>query len=175
MQTISAMQMPRARGEELIVKECSDEVLVYDLKRHKAHCLNRTAALVWRQCDGQTSVAEMSKAIGEKLKAPVSEELIWLAVGQLGKAHLLQERIGWPAGESRRTVMRRLALATVVAPMITSIIAPAAAQAQTQCTVTNANCTSATVGCCCSGNSRRCVASSTQPDGGICNGPPCTP
>ncbi len=59
METTRAL-MPRARQDELVVEELSDETLVYDLKRHKANCLNRTAALVWQDCDGQTSVAQPS-------------------------------------------------------------------------------------------------------------------
>lgn len=31
---------PLARREELVVPELADEVLVYDLRQHKAHCLN---------------------------------------------------------------------------------------------------------------------------------------
>ena len=46
MKTTRAL-MPRARQDELVVEELQDETLVYDLKRHKARCLNRTAALVW--------------------------------------------------------------------------------------------------------------------------------
>ena len=45
METTRAL-MPRARQDELIVEELQDETLVYDLQRHKARCLNRTAALV---------------------------------------------------------------------------------------------------------------------------------
>ena len=48
-------RLPRMREQGLITDELPDEILVYDLDRHKAHCLNRTAALVWRQCDGKTS------------------------------------------------------------------------------------------------------------------------
>ncbi len=43
---------PLARKADLVTKEVADEVLVYDLKSHKAHCLNQTAALVWKYCDG---------------------------------------------------------------------------------------------------------------------------
>ena len=46
METTRAL-MPRARQDELVVEELQDETLVYDLERHKARCLNRTAALVW--------------------------------------------------------------------------------------------------------------------------------
>jgi hypothetical protein len=51
--------IPCARTEGLVVQTLADEVLVYDLERHKAHCLNHAAALIWKHCDGRTSVAEM--------------------------------------------------------------------------------------------------------------------
>lgn len=37
--------LPAVRHEGLIVQELSDEVLIYDLDRDKAHCLNPTADL----------------------------------------------------------------------------------------------------------------------------------
>ena len=37
-------QLPKARTEQLIVKEVDGEVLVYDLTTDRAHCLNDTAA-----------------------------------------------------------------------------------------------------------------------------------
>ena len=52
--------LPEARREDIVVQELPDETLVYDLKRHKALCLNRAAGLVWKHCDGRTSVAEMA-------------------------------------------------------------------------------------------------------------------
>ena len=53
--------LPRMREQGLVVDDLPDEVLVYDLDRHQAHCLNRTAALVWRHCDGQTTVKEIAR------------------------------------------------------------------------------------------------------------------
>ena len=34
-------QLPLARKDKLVVRELADEVLVYDLTRNKAFCLNR--------------------------------------------------------------------------------------------------------------------------------------
>src|SRR5262245_18504542 len=45
-------KQPRAKTSELVVKKVGEELLVYDLARHKAHSLNRVAAAVWRACDG---------------------------------------------------------------------------------------------------------------------------
>ena len=144
--------IPEARREGLVVQEMSEEVLVYDRERNKAHCLNRTAALVWSHCDGNKSVAEMAHAIAEETDAPVDEDLIWLGVEQLSKTHLLRERAVMPehkTGLSRREVMRRIGLTAAVAlPVVTSIVAPTAAQAA-NCFASGQACTTSAQ--CCSG------------------------
>ena len=143
---------PRARAEGVVVQALPDEVLVYDLERHKAHCLNHTAALIWKHCDGQTSIAEMLHILEQEMQAPVPEAVVWLALQQLGRAHLLAERCHAPAGEdrmSRREVMRRLGRGAAVAlPLVTSIVAPTAVEAAT-CLPGGAICTTSAE--CCSG------------------------
>ncbi len=134
MKTTRAL-MPRARQDELVVEELPDETLVYDLKRHKARCLNRTAALVWQHCDGQTTVPELAALLGEQLATPTDEAVVWMALDRLGRAHLLREQVTLPAERarySRREVLRTLGRAagvTVLLPVVASIVAPEAAQA----------------------------------------------
>ena len=121
--------IPAARQEGLIVQELSDEVLVYDEQRHKAHCLNQTAAVVWRQCDGRRGAPEVARRASAEMGATVGEEMVWLAVEELGKRGLLRERLG-VGGTSRREVMKRLGLGAAVAlPLVTTIVAPEAAEA----------------------------------------------
>lgn len=43
---------PMARQSGLVVQEMPDEVLVYDMDTNKAHCLNQSAAFIWKSCDG---------------------------------------------------------------------------------------------------------------------------
>lgn len=128
--------MPRARQEGLLVQELPDEVLVYDQERHKAHCLNKTAALVWKSCDGQASVSAVAKQLEQTIGASVDEDVVWCALNQLEKDHLLEEKVTWPVGVkpiSRRELMRRLGIGAAIAvPLITSIIAPTAAYAGSQ-------------------------------------------
>ena len=145
--------MPRARTEGLVIRELSDEVLVYDRDRDKAHCLNQTAALVWKYCDGKTSVTGMAQQLGRDLKAErVDEKVVWYALEQLGRDNLLDEIVTPPAiltGMSQRQVVRALSVAAVVAvPLVTSIIAPPPAQAGT-CLPAGQVCVSS--GQCCSG------------------------
>ena len=131
MKTTRAL-VPHARQDELVVEKLPDETLVYDLKRHKAHCLNRTAALVWQHCDGQTSVAEIATLLEEQLATPADEAVVWMALDRLERAHLLQER-GQQGAEtprySRRQVVRRLGQIGIAIPMVVSIVAPRAAHA----------------------------------------------
>ena len=145
--------LPEARKEGLVVQHLSDEVLVYDQQRHKAHCLNETAALIWMRCDGKTTVASMAQDLSKQTGARVGEDVVWLALDQLGKSRLLQGRSKAAEGVSRRDMMKRAGLAAAIAlPMVTSIVAPSAVQAAT-CKPSNANC-SASAECCsgvCSG------------------------
>jgi hypothetical protein len=126
---------PRMRVQGLVVEDIPDEVLVYDLKRHKAHCLNLTAALVWRRCDGKTTASEIARRVSIQLDAPFEEEFVWLALRQLDKLHLLESSPLFPpsiAGISRRALIRNLGIAAAVAvPLVTSIVSPTPAQAST--------------------------------------------
>jgi hypothetical protein len=124
---------PLARREELVVKEMPDEVLVYDLRQHKAHCLNKTAAFIWDHCDGKTTVTDLTKLMGEEFKLPVDENLIWHALERLDKADLLVEkinRLNSTPFRSRRAVLGKLSTAALLSvPVVMSIISPAAAAA----------------------------------------------
>ena len=122
--------VPHARDEGLVVEELSDELLVYDLERHKAHCLNHTAALVWKHCDGRTAAPDIALILRDDLKAPVDEEVVWFSLDQLSKAHLLRvpvKRPGAKSGLTRREVIRRVGLvAALSVPLVTTILAPTA-------------------------------------------------
>lgn len=126
--------MPRAREDGLVVKVLSDEVLVYDLERHKAHCLNRSAALVWRHCDSRTLVSKVATLLGTELERAADEELVRLALDELRKANLLRA-VANPQTESarrvsRRALIRKLGVAAALLPLVTSMVVPEAAAAQ---------------------------------------------
>jgi hypothetical protein len=135
MRERDAQVLPLARTDQLVVQELPDEVLVYDLERHKAHCLNKTSALVWKRCDGRTTVAEMTRRLGRELDAPVDDDVVWLALGQLRKFHLLEEGSGSVGlfKVSRRDLVRKYLPAALAVPLILSMPAPTPAQAASKC------------------------------------------
>lgn len=153
--------LPAARHKGIIRKEVDGELLVYDLERNKAHCLNPTAALVWNLCDGQTNISELAISLSKTLGTRLDETVIQLALKQLSADHLLAEPYEVsPAlsGLSRRALVRRLGLAAVLLPLITTISAPTA--------LANTSCSGAcdpngpntcAPGCTCSAMTNSCV------------------
>ena len=141
-------QFPRARVD-CLSREFGDEVLVYDLQRDLGHCLNSTAAATWKVCDGYRSPSQIAKTLSRQFSAPVDEEVVLLALGQLADAHLLTKPEVPVERLSRRVVIRRIGIAAAVAlPLITSIVAPTPAHAAS-CFPNGHPCTSPAQ--CCSG------------------------
>jgi hypothetical protein len=166
--------LPKARSKGLITKEVDGELLVYDLDRDKAHCLNPSAAAIWKLCDGRTTTEEIGRRVdvtriqGPEIEAtgPVSkdchlrnkpidsdETIVWLALSDLRRSHLLEEprsKDFWPpgiAGMSRRDVVKLIGIGIAV-PAVLSITAPSA-RAAASC---GAKCTPCGTGSeCCSG------------------------
>jgi hypothetical protein len=132
--TMGKLPAPRARIKDLIIEELPDEMLVYDLNNNRAHCLNQTTAVVWKHCDGTKTVAEITQLLENETNSPVDERLVQVALDLLSEHRLLDRPFLLPAvisGMNRRTLVRTLALGALVAvPVITSIVAPTPAHAQ---------------------------------------------
>lgn len=160
------LHTPTARREGLIIRELEDETLVYDLERDEAHCLNQTAALVWKHCDGRKAVAEIAALLEDELKTTVDERVVCLALVQLRRKRLLSERVSHARSTpriSRRELALKLAQAAVLAlPLITTIAAPRPASAAScspncgvpplaECCPAGCPCTASTANICCTG------------------------
>lgn len=166
---MTLFQNPKARANGLVIQELRDEVLIYDLQIDKAYRLNPTSAMVWNLCDGRNSVSDISRQMSKKLKQPVLEDLVYLALSDLKQDNLLANdgAGGMPdkfEGLSRREVIRKVGLASVIAlPMIHSIFAPTAAMAQSGGAAPG----SRTLGQTCA-SSTECAASAPNCNGGLC-------
>ena len=130
---------PIARQNGLVVQEMPDEVLVYDLDTNKAHCLNGSAALVWKSCDGNNSVADIVKQFESNGSGKVTEDFVWLAIDQLNDNNLLEGKVAPRfVGQSRRQVLKTIGLASMVAlPVIASLVAPQNALGSVSCACVN--------------------------------------
>ena len=147
---------PKSRKDGLIVRKVADEVIVYDLESHKAHCLNPEAAEIWNVCDGNRDGRAILEAVyGD----PITEEhqaAYLVGLRELQKKHLLDElnadsEIGSLARTSRRELLARfgkVAAVTIALPTVMSIISPTPAEADS-CLASGAPCSSSSQ--CCSG------------------------
>ncbi|MBS1807100.1 MAG: PqqD family protein [Acidobacteria bacterium] len=116
---------PRARTNDLVIRELPDEELVYDLKTHNACCLNKSAAMVWKHCDGQLTISEIQQLLSRELHPEIDEDWVCQALRQLSQKNLLEAPV-LIEKFSRRQAMRKLGRAAVLAPLITAIIVPTA-------------------------------------------------
>jgi hypothetical protein len=148
-----------------VVEEIENELLVYDRKTKRAHCLSAQAARVWRACDGNTDVDALANTLG------VARDTVVRAIEELEHEELLESHIlqivngngkGKGGGITRRELGSRGAKvggAVIGAPLILSITAPTAMAATSptpyQCQLytvqscgTSTGCGSV-FGCCC--------------------------
>ena len=121
---------PLARRDGLVVRDLPDETIVYDRERHQAHCLNRTAALVFRHADGTRTAGEIASLLGDG-EPREGEATVAMALELLSQACLLDERAAAP-GASRRDAIRRVGIgAALLLPAVASVLAPTPAEAAT--------------------------------------------
>jgi hypothetical protein len=149
---------PAARRTGLVVRDLANEVIVYDLERHQAHCLNLTAASVFRGADGTRSLDDLGSLLGDGFDRAEREAAVRMALDQLASAQLLDPgSLLEPAGGlSRRSALRRAGLGVaLLLPAVASVVAPTPAEAAATCIE---DCTSQLPGTPCN-----CPASSTAP------------
>ena len=93
--------------------------------------------MVYQLCDGKNSISDIRSSIAEKLNQPVNNDWIWLALAGLKKDKLLEESESFEIdfnGLTRRQVIKQVGLASMIAlPLVSSVIAPTAANAQSSC------------------------------------------
>lgn len=125
---------PLARSENIVMQELKEEVLICDVSTNRMFCLNKTAAEVWKLCNGNRSVRQIAVALKPIFKEDFSEDLILFTLEELASKNLLVGRFS-PAnlfkGVSRREAVRRIGFASMVAlPVISSLVLPSAVHAQ---------------------------------------------
>lgn len=164
---------PVARRDGLLTRDLKDELLVYARDEHRAHCLNHTAATVFRNADGTRTVADLALLLAPQGDPAAGEAVVGETLARLAEAGLLE---GGPAaaGWSRRDVVRRVGLgAAILLPAIVSVVAPTPAEAAATCCA-SPSCSCATEAdgtpCTCFGANpctATCVSGSCS-DGGSC-------
>jgi hypothetical protein len=133
-----------ARKADLVTRELPEETLVYDLRTNKAYCLNETASLVWKKCNGENEPADIARLMVNESHASVPEDLVWLAIEELRKNNLLETPHYRPRvadGISRRQIIRRIGFTTAIAlPVVSALLIPPPVSAASCACVTPGDC-----------------------------------
>jgi hypothetical protein len=130
---------PVARKADLLTEELDDELLVFDDARQLACRLNRTAALVWQNSDGERTVDDLVELLREELGELADEDLVMVTLDRLDEQGLIESgfarRDPGAARVSRRRFIRRVGVvgtAALALPVVQSIVAPTSAAAQSE-------------------------------------------
>lgn len=95
---------------------------VYDPSTDTGYLLNPATATVFDGCDGRTSLDDMAAAIAARTGLPADVGVVELALDELRDSGLLEPPVARPtdapAGVSRRTLIRRLALGAGAAALL---------------------------------------------------------
>jgi hypothetical protein len=168
---------PVARNADLLTEELDDELLVYDQNQDVACRLNRTAALVWRNANGERSISDLVEVLRAEVGDLADEDLVLVTLDRLNEQGLIESgfvrRDADTARLSRRRFIRRVGVvgsAALALPVVQSIVAPSLAAAR------QTSCDPCTCPCGCSS----CIPCGTcgcycQPSGGCYCSSPCAP
>lgn len=121
--------LPKAKLNGVVIQEFDKELLIYDLEEHKALCLNETAAFIWQKCDGKTTFDELI----DLSAGGFTNELILLTLLRLQKEKLLEAGIGTELSDvklSRRQMVAKFGRVGIALPIITAMLVPTSANAQ---------------------------------------------
>jgi hypothetical protein len=130
---------PLARTDGLTQSQVGDEVVVYDMAMDRAHCLNPSAAALWRACNGLRTPQMLAEALGVD-----DVDLVWHGLRQLADETLLQTPVpeAHSSRLSRRDYLRKIAIGAAIGwgvPTVLSIVVPEAAAAAS-CLPAGASC-----------------------------------
>ncbi len=112
---------PNAKSSEILQQSSGAELLIYNVEKNQAFCLNQTSTIIYNLCDGTNEISLIAK----KTQFPL--EVVQLAVNTLSKQGLLTEEVKLTV--SRRNLLRNVAITSVVLPIIETIVAPISAHA----------------------------------------------
>lgn len=120
-------KLPKAKSNNIVVRDFGKETLIYDLTIDKAYNLNETASIVYQACDGQTTFDKL------KRQSNLTEDIIFLTLDELRREDLLDEKnfVSPFDAMSRREAIRKVGMASfIMLPLISTLTAPTALMAQ---------------------------------------------
>src|SRR5947208_4915399 len=83
-------QSIRFKQRKLITRRIGDELLLFDEETSTAHCLNGIAGEMWRACEWESSVREVTEVLRPRW-LDIEEDVVAASLSKLAAAGLLEE------------------------------------------------------------------------------------
>jgi hypothetical protein len=133
------VHFPTAKNKGIVIQEADTDLLIYDLESKKANCLNASAAIIWRHCNGKNGLSRIHTEFEKATRSKVTEEFVQFGIDELRRFKLVETSdsdVKSGPALSRRAVIKRLGLSIAVAlPIVASLVAPTAAHANSNCVI----------------------------------------
>ena len=126
---------PVARVSSMLIEDLDGEFVIYDQAHDLAHTLNRTASIVWRNCDGTRTVSEVAAVLQSEGIAAADDDLVRLSIDHLAAAGLMEATESRGPAETRlarRQLLERVGVVgtgSLVLPAVETLTAPRAVAA----------------------------------------------
>ena len=132
-------RLPKADDSRWFSTVIEQEKILFDSRRNKSILLDPTSRLIWDMCDGETTVSEAISQLSEcfGLPLPAAEEILWAALSSLRSEQLIVSPL--PTVLTRRDFVQKWAAAAAVFPILTSVLLPVPAAANSTECITNGN------------------------------------
>src|SRR5439155_23194677 len=118
----------RFQQRKLITRRIGDELLLFDEETSTAHCLNGIAGEMWRACEWESSVREVTEVLRPRW-LDIEEDVVAASLSKLAAAGLREETtVLENISTGRRELIRKLGFAAAVALpiVVTSVLVPPA-------------------------------------------------
>lgn len=157
--------LPQRRTDDLLEREVAGELVVYDPTSHQAHCLSPVAARIWQLADGGTPRRRAIDALARETSSrDAAEALLDRTLDDLATAGLLADTPGTARDRLDQLDRRRFLVGAAAASLVTSILVPTAAMAQSGSLPNGAACGTSSD---CASNC--CRQGRCKPGGGSCS------
>lgn len=113
------------RRPRVVSEAVGDGLGVFDPQQQQPYILNATSALVFQHCNGQTTPHRLMELLRQKFNISIrhAEQLLWLALDELEKAHLLQTMVA-PTQAPQPMLTRRQVLTAFAAAGLSLALLP---------------------------------------------------
>jgi hypothetical protein len=124
----------KSLSDHVIIEDLGQECIVYNAKTKQAHCLNQSVKWIWQQCDGRKTVDEIVENFERHFGCTNAWADVCAGLRQLASANLVSGEVPSALPVQQPVVSRRgvMIAASLLAPVITSILVPPAAAAKSK-------------------------------------------